>query len=68
MMNMKDDPYREVAMLSAGSVMMAAEMVARGEARRAFAYTGTAGHHASRGSCWTLFGQIRLFHMTNWRG
>jgi len=52
MMNMKDDPYREVAMLSAGSVMMAAEMVARGEARRAFAYTGTAGHHASRGSCW----------------
>ncbi len=52
MMNMKDDPYRAVAMLSAGSVMMAAEMVARGEARRAFAYTGTAGHHASRGSCW----------------
>jgi acetoin utilization deacetylase AcuC-like enzyme len=52
MMNMKDDPYRDVAMLSAGSVMMAAEMVAKGEARRAFAYTGTAGHHASRGSCW----------------
>jgi acetoin utilization deacetylase AcuC-like enzyme len=52
MMNMKDDPYLAVAMLSAGSVMMAAEMVARGEARRAFAYTGTAGHHASRGSCW----------------
>ena len=23
---------------------------------------------AFRGSCWTLFGQIRLFHMTNWRG
>jgi acetoin utilization deacetylase AcuC-like enzyme len=52
MVNMRDDPYREVAILSAGSVMMAAEMVAEGEAKRAFAYTGTAGHHASRGSCW----------------
>lgn len=52
MLNMKDDPYREVALLSAGSVMMSAEMVANGQARRAFAYTGTAGHHASKGSCW----------------
>jgi len=26
--------------------------VARGEAENAFAYTGTAGHHASPGSCW----------------
>ena len=52
MANMEDDPYREVALLSAGSVMMAAEMVAVGRAGRAFAYTGTAGHHASRGSCW----------------
>ncbi|MDD1762586.1 MAG: histone deacetylase [Methanothrix sp.] len=52
MLNMKNDPYREVAMLSVGSVMMAAEMVATGQAKRAFAYTGTAGHHASRGSCW----------------
>ncbi|TFH47984.1 MAG: histone deacetylase, partial [Methanothrix sp.] len=52
MANMENDPYREVAILSAGSVMMAAEMVAMGQARRAFAYTGTAGHHASRGSCW----------------
>jgi acetoin utilization deacetylase AcuC-like enzyme len=52
MLNMKNDPYREVALLSAGSVMMAAEMVAKGQAKRAFAYTGTAGHHASRGSCW----------------
>jgi acetoin utilization deacetylase AcuC-like enzyme len=52
MENMRSDPYREVAMLSAGSVMMAAEMVAKGQARSAFAYTGTAGHHASRGSCW----------------
>jgi acetoin utilization deacetylase AcuC-like enzyme len=52
MMNMKNDPYRDVAILSAGSVMMAAEMVAEGKVERAFAYTGTAGHHASRGSCW----------------
>ena len=52
MLNMKNDPYRDVAMLSAGSVMMAAEMVATGQTKRAFAYTGTAGHHASRGSCW----------------
>ena len=52
MANMENDPYKEVAMLSAGSVMMAAEMVANGQASRAFAYTGTAGHHASRGSCW----------------
>jgi acetoin utilization deacetylase AcuC-like enzyme len=52
MANMENDPYRAVAMLSAGSVMMAAEMVADGRAMRAFAYTGTAGHHASRGSCW----------------
>jgi acetoin utilization deacetylase AcuC-like enzyme len=52
MANMQSDPYRNVALLSAGSVMMAAEMVARGEAKAAFAYTGTAGHHASRGSCW----------------
>jgi acetoin utilization deacetylase AcuC-like enzyme len=52
MENMRSDPYRDVAMLSAGSVMMAAEMVAKGQAKAAFAYTGTAGHHASRGSCW----------------
>jgi acetoin utilization deacetylase AcuC-like enzyme len=52
MENMRSDPYRDVAMLSAGSVMMAAEMVAKGQAKTAFAYTGTAGHHASRGSCW----------------
>lgn len=52
MANMQSDPYREVAILSAGSVMMAAELVATGQAESAFAYTGTAGHHASRGSCW----------------
>lgn len=52
MQNMLHDPYREVAILSAGSVMMASEMVAKGEAKSAFAFTGTAGHHASRGSCW----------------
>jgi acetoin utilization deacetylase AcuC-like enzyme len=52
MQNMQTDPYRDVALLSAGSVMMASELVAKGEAKSAFAYTGTAGHHASRGSCW----------------
>jgi acetoin utilization deacetylase AcuC-like enzyme len=52
MENMETDPYRSVAILSAGSVMMAAELVATGQAKSAFAYTGTAGHHASRGSCW----------------
>lgn len=52
MENMKHDPYRDVALLSAGSVMMAAELVAAGQAKSAFAYTGTAGHHASRGGCW----------------
>jgi acetoin utilization deacetylase AcuC-like enzyme len=52
MANMASDPYREVALLSAGSVMMASEMVAKGIAMSAFAYTGTAGHHASRGGCW----------------
>lgn len=52
MANMQADQYREVALLSAGSVVMAAEMVATNQARSAFAYTGTAGHHASRGSCW----------------
>ncbi len=50
--NMAADPYRDVAILSAGSVIMAAELVATGQAESAFAYTGTAGHHASRGSCW----------------
>lgn len=52
MANMQSDPYREVAILSAGSVMMAAELVATDQAESAFAYTGTAGHHASRGGCW----------------
>lgn len=44
--------YYDVARLSAGSVLLAAEMVAEGKVESAFAYTGTAGHHASPGSCW----------------
>lgn len=52
MENMRTDPYRDVALLSAGSVILAAELVATGQTESAFAYTGTAGHHASRGSCW----------------
>lgn len=52
MRNMRHDPHWNVALLSAGSVLMAAELVVSGKAESAFAYTGTAGHHASRGSCW----------------
>lgn len=52
MASMETDPYRDVALLSAGSVMMASELVATVQAKSAFAFTGTAGHHASRGGCW----------------
>jgi acetoin utilization deacetylase AcuC-like enzyme len=52
MENMQTDPYGDVALLSAGSVILSAELIATGQANSAFAYTGTAGHHASRGSCW----------------
>jgi acetoin utilization deacetylase AcuC-like enzyme len=52
MMNMLHDPYRDVALLSVGSVLLASELVASGNANYAFAYTGTAGHHASKGGCW----------------
>ncbi|OPY45671.1 MAG: Histone deacetylase domain protein [Methanosaeta sp. PtaU1.Bin028] len=52
MQNMSSEPYRDVALLSAGSVMLAADLVVSGQAQSAFAFTGTAGHHASRGGCW----------------
>lgn len=56
MENMRTEPYDrqyyDVALLSAGSVLMAADIVTSGKAESAFAYTGTAGHHASPGSCW----------------
>jgi len=47
-----DKQYYDVALLSTGSVLMAADLVTSGKAKSAFAYTGTAGHHASPGSCW----------------
>jgi acetoin utilization deacetylase AcuC-like enzyme len=50
--NVRHDKYYDVALLSAGSVILASELVAMGKAKSAFAYTGTAGHHASPGSCW----------------
>lgn len=50
--NVRHDKYYDVALLSAGSVILAGELVRAGKAKSAFAYTGTAGHHASPGSCW----------------
>ncbi len=44
--------YYQVALLSAGSVVMGAEEVASGRAEAAFCFTGTAGHHASREGFW----------------
>ncbi len=44
--------YHEVALLSAGSVVQAAEDLATGKYEFAFAFTGTAGHHAGRNYCW----------------
>jgi len=48
----KRSGYYRVALLSAGSVIMGAEEVARGRAEAAFSFTGTAGHHASRDGFW----------------
>lgn len=44
--------YYQVALLSAGAVVMGAEEVAFGRANAAFCFTGTAGHHASREGFW----------------
>lgn len=48
----KRSGYYQVALLSAGSVIMGAEEVAFGRADTAFCFTGTAGHHASREGFW----------------
>ncbi|MDI6873929.1 histone deacetylase [Candidatus Solincola sp.] len=48
----KRSGYYQVALLSAGSVIMGAEEVASGRAEAAFCFTGTAGHHASRDGFW----------------
>ncbi len=44
--------YYEVAMLSAGAVVMGAREVAHGRALRVFCFTGSAGHHASHDGFW----------------
>ncbi len=48
----KRSGYYQVALLSAGSVILGAEEVASGKADAAFCFTGTAGHHASRDGFW----------------
>lgn len=48
----KRSGYYQVALLSAGSVIVGAEEVAFGRADTAFCFTGTAGHHASREGFW----------------
>lgn len=44
--------YFDIALLSAGSVLVCGESLIRGEFENAFAYVGTAGHHASKESAW----------------
>ncbi len=51
-LSVKRSGYYEVAMLSAGAVLRGAEEVAASRALSAFAFTGTAGHHASHDGFW----------------
>jgi acetoin utilization deacetylase AcuC-like enzyme len=44
--------YWNIALLSAGSVVLATELLASDKIDAAFAYVGTAGHHASREGFW----------------
>jgi acetoin utilization deacetylase AcuC-like enzyme len=44
--------YYEVALLSAGAVVMGAEEVSANRAQSAFCFVGAAGHHASRDGFW----------------
>lgn len=44
--------YYEVSLLSVASVVTAAELLAEQKFKRAFAYVGAAGHHASRNGFW----------------
>lgn len=48
----RNSGYYEVALLSAGAVIMGAREVAEERARAAFSFVGTAGHHASRDGFW----------------
>ncbi len=44
--------FDRASRISAGAAVRAGEAVWQGEARNAFAFTGCAGHHASRDSAW----------------
>ena len=48
----KGSGYDPASLVSAGSAVRAGEAVWLGEASNAFAFTGCAGHHASRDSFW----------------
>ncbi len=52
MKGVQNSGYYEVALLSAGAVVMGAEEVALGKAEAAFCFVGAAGHHASREGFW----------------
>ena len=44
--------YGRASLVSGGAAVRAGEAVWKGEVQNAFAFTGCAGHHASRGSAW----------------
>jgi acetoin utilization deacetylase AcuC-like enzyme len=48
----KGSGYDSASLVSAGSAVRAGEAVWQGEAANSFAFTGCAGHHASRDSFW----------------
>ncbi len=48
----KDAGYWDIALLSAGSVVLATELLVDDKIDGAFAYVGTAGHHAGREGFW----------------
>lgn len=48
----KNSGYHSAALVSGGAAVRAGEAVWLGEAANAFAFTGCAGHHASRDSFW----------------
>lgn len=47
-----DSGYWDIALLSAGSVVLATELLAGDKIDAAFAYVGAAGHHASQEGFW----------------
>lgn len=48
----KEAGYHDVALLSAGGVVQAAEALATGELDMAFCFVGSGGHHAGHNYCW----------------